>query len=97
MTMIYLRALLVLQIGVLLAPNLVGQQLPEPRLVDNQLLASVLNFAFVEDLQTLPTAPVRDPTDLPLLLKLYSVLKQGGCVDGTHWVCSFDYYLAVHE
>jgi hypothetical protein len=32
-----------------------------------------------------------------LLMKLYGVAREGPCVPETHYVCSFDYYLAVSE
>jgi len=64
----------------------------QPQLLDDQLLVRILNSAVMQNLNALqPSLPKA------LSLRLYAVPVQGPCVRHTHWICSYEYYLAVSE
>ena len=79
----------------LFLPNLVDAQEQlelRPTRLNNEILTRILVEAKEHDLRRPPGR-----TQLQAIVRLYAVAEEGGCVDGTHMVCSYQYYLAVGD
>jgi hypothetical protein len=61
-----------------------------PVRIRSPLLVEILNHASVQDLNS-----ESGERDQQLHLRLYSVPKEGDCIQDSHYVCSHHYYLAV--
>jgi hypothetical protein len=60
--------------------------------LSNEVLTRILVEAKEQDLRRLPGRE-----KIHAIVRLYAVAEEGGCVDGTHMVCSYQYYLAVGD
>ena len=66
-----------------------GTTLKPSRLTSHDLV-EVLNYGVVRELNS--KAHKREEQ---LRLRLYAIPREGSCVGGSHYVCSYSYYLAV--
>jgi len=68
-----------------------GKQTIEPKPMVNSLLVRLLTLSESETIYGLPKFKTNFGA------KLYSIGKEGNCVPETHFICSYEYYLALYE
>jgi hypothetical protein len=89
-----MRSLVFAIVFLILAKLVNGQEQPMLRAtrLSNEVLTRILVEGKERDLRRVPG---RDRPQA--IIRLYAVAEEGRCVDGTHMVCSYQYYLAVGD
>ncbi|MEO6067777.1 MAG: hypothetical protein ABIQ41_07340 [Gemmatimonadales bacterium] len=64
----------------------------QPKKLADYPVADLLSIGTFRSLDRFPGAPATQ-----FYIRLWTILREGGCVDGTHVICNGEYYLAFRR